>query len=85
MGLVSCPLTDPLKQTRDRLALACEVFDGDGYPQALIRLGQALADSDPLPVVERLSLADDELGQGHPLGSRHKRRNSRPGSVHALH
>jgi hypothetical protein len=58
LGLVSCPLTDPLKQTRDRLALACEVFDGDGYPQALIRLGQASADSDPLPVVERLSLAE---------------------------
>ena len=58
LGLVSCPLTDPLKQTRDRLALACEVFDGDGYPQALIRLGQAPADSDPLPVVERLSLAE---------------------------
>ena len=58
LGLVSCPLTDPLKQTRARLALACEVFDGDGYPQALIRLGQAPADSDPLPVVERLSLAE---------------------------
>ena len=58
LGLVSCPLTDPLKQTRDRLALACEVFDGNGYPQALIRLGQASADSDPLPVVKRLSLAE---------------------------
>ncbi len=58
LGLVSCPLTDPLKQTRDRLALACEVFDGDGYPQALIRLGQPPADIDPLPVVERLSVAE---------------------------
>ena len=58
LGLVSCPLTDPLKQTRDRLALACEVFDGHGYPQALIRLGQASAHSDPLPMVERLSLAE---------------------------
>ncbi|MBX7432420.1 nitroreductase [Mycobacterium sp. Y57] len=58
LGLVSCPLTDPLKRTRDRLALACEVFDGNGYPQALIRLGQASADSDPLPLVKRLSLAE---------------------------
>ncbi|MGE5697500.1 MAG: nitroreductase [Candidatus Sericytochromatia bacterium] len=58
LGLVSCPLTDPLKQTRDRLALACEVFDGDGYPQTLIRLGQASADRDPLPVVDRLSIAE---------------------------
>jgi nitroreductase len=57
LGLVSCPLTDPLKPTRDRLALACEVFDGDRYPQALIRLGQASTHNEPLPPVERLSLA----------------------------
>ncbi|OBF30469.1 nitroreductase [Mycobacterium sp. ACS4331] len=56
LGLANCPLTDPLKQTRDRLALAAEVFDGDAYPQALMRLGHAPAD--PLPVVERLSVAE---------------------------
>jgi nitroreductase len=58
LGLSSCPLTDPLKPTRDRLALACEVFDCNGYPQALIRLGRAPADTSPLPPVERLSLAE---------------------------
>jgi nitroreductase len=58
LGLASCPLTDPLKPTRDRLALACEVFDGNGYPQALIRLGRASADRDPLPAVDRLPLAE---------------------------
>jgi nitroreductase len=58
LGLNSCPLTDPLKPTRDRLALACEVFDGNGYPQALIRLGQASPDSDPLPPIERLAIAE---------------------------
>ncbi|MDN4516516.1 nitroreductase [Mycolicibacterium austroafricanum] len=52
LGLASCPLTEPLKDARDRLALACEVFDGEAYPQALIRLGQPAA-GDPLPAVER--------------------------------
>lgn len=51
LGLASCPLTEPLKNPRDRLALACEVFDGEAYPQALIRLGPAAGD--PLPAVER--------------------------------
>jgi hypothetical protein len=58
MGLVSCPLTDPLRNSRDRLALACEVFDGDAYPQVLIRLGSAAPDPNPLPAVERRSVAD---------------------------
>lgn len=64
MGLVSCPLTDPLKITRDRLALACEVFDGDAYPQVLIRLGSAAADGNPLPAVERRSVADTTTWDG---------------------
>ena len=58
MGLVSCPLTDPLRNSRDRLALACEVFDGDAYPQVLIRLGSAAPDPNPLPGIERRSVAD---------------------------
>lgn len=58
MGLASCPLTDPLRTTRDRLTLACEVFDGDAYPQVLIRLGSAAADDNPLPPIERRSVAD---------------------------
>jgi nitroreductase len=39
LGLASCPLTDPLNDMRSRLALACEVFDGEAHPQTLIRLG----------------------------------------------
>ena len=58
LGLVSCPLTDPLRNSRDRLALACEVFDGDAYPQVLIRLGSAAADPNPLAAIERRSVAD---------------------------
>lgn len=39
LGVASCALTDPLHDGRNRLALGCEVFDGESYPQALIRVG----------------------------------------------
>ena len=48
LGLASCPLTEPLNDMRSRLGLACEVFDGEAHPQALIRIGLAPAD-DALP------------------------------------
>jgi hypothetical protein len=57
LGLATCPLTEPLRRTRSRLTLACDVFDGQAYPQALIRLGQQTA-GDPLPPVERRSVAE---------------------------
>ncbi|MBO0678753.1 nitroreductase [Mycolicibacterium sp. S2-37] len=57
LGLVTCPLTEPLRDTRNRLALACEVFDGEAQPQALIRLGMQSA-GDPLPPAERRSVAE---------------------------
>ncbi len=54
MGLASCPLTDPLNDMRSRLALACEVFDGEAHPQALIRLGlPPVADVTPPPTGRR--------------------------------
>lgn len=52
MGLASCPLTEPLNDMRSRLGLACEVFDGEAHPQALIRLG--------LPPADDLSQAQTE-------------------------
>lgn len=59
MGLASCPLTTPLTDTRSRLSLACEVFDGEAYPQVLIRLGWAPADGSAPPVVlERRSVSE---------------------------
>lgn len=58
MGLATCPLTTPLSDTRSRLSLACEVFDGDAYPQVLIRVGWAPADGPPLPVLERRSVRE---------------------------
>ena len=41
LELASCALTDPLHDGRNRLALGCEVFDGESYPQVLIRVGAA--------------------------------------------
>jgi hypothetical protein len=58
MGLASCPLTEPLTDIRNRLALSCEVFDGEAYPQALIRLGWAPASSQPLVPVARRPVAE---------------------------
>ncbi len=72
MGLATCPLTKPLKNTRNRLALACEVFDGEAYPQMLIRLGWAPTNGDPLAPVERRSVGetitwDQEASTSGPL------------------
>lgn len=58
MGLATCPLTEPLTETRDRLALACEVFDGEAYPQLLIRVGWAAGNGDQLAPGERRSLGE---------------------------
>lgn len=58
MGLASCPLTTPLRDTRSRLSLACEVFDGEAYPQVLIRMGWAPADGDLIPQPPRRSLSE---------------------------
>jgi len=53
MGLVSCPLTEPLNDMRGRLGLACELFDGQAHPQALIRLGLPPIDEAPQPPTAR--------------------------------
>jgi hypothetical protein len=57
-GLASCPLTAPLNDMRTRLALACEVFDGEAHPQALIRLGLPPADDQPWLPTERRPLSE---------------------------
>jgi len=67
MGMATCPLTEPLKDTRNRLALACEVFDGEAHPQMLIRLGWAPTDGDPLAPVERRSVAETATWDQKPL------------------
>jgi nitroreductase len=58
LGLASCPFTAPLDDQRARLALACDLFDGDAYPQVLIRLGVAPSDGATLLPVPRRSVAE---------------------------
>ena len=53
LGLATCPLTEPLNDMRSRLGLACEVFDGEAHPQALIRLGLPPEDEASPPPTER--------------------------------
>jgi nitroreductase len=57
LGFASCPVTAPLSETRNRLALACEVFDAEAYPQAMLRFGWP-PDGAPLPVIARRPVAD---------------------------
>ncbi|MCB0926032.1 MAG: nitroreductase [Mycobacterium sp.] len=56
IGLASCPLTEPLNDMRTRLALACEVFEGEAHPQTLIRIGLPPADDEPTPRTQRRSV-----------------------------
>ena len=58
LGLASCPITAPLNEMRSRLALACEVFDGEAHPQTLIRLGLAPADAASPPRTERRPVSE---------------------------
>jgi nitroreductase len=58
LGLSTCPLTLPLNDARSRLALACEVFDGEAHPQALIRLGVPASDADPPPLLPRRTVSE---------------------------
>lgn len=71
MDLASCPLTEPLNDFGSRLTLACEVFDGESHPQALIRLGEPASEADPPPLLPRRSVNEtttwaestDRIGQ----------------------
>ena len=58
MGLASCPLTEPLNDMGSRLRLACEVFDGEAHPQALIRLGLPPRDDETQPSTERRPVSE---------------------------
>lgn len=58
MGLATCPLTEPLNDMRSRLGLACEVFDGEAHPQALIRLGIPPAGDSAQPPTDRRPVSE---------------------------
>ena len=58
LGLATCPVTEPLDDAGARLALACEVFDGEAHPQVLIRVGVPASESHPLAPVERKTVSE---------------------------
>ncbi|HEY3466346.1 MAG TPA: NAD(P)H nitroreductase [Amycolatopsis sp.] len=56
-GLSSCPLTEPL-ELRDVRENIAEHVTGGSYPQMVLRIGWAPANTDPLPATPRRDLAD---------------------------
>ncbi|MEW5809229.1 MAG: nitroreductase [Actinomycetota bacterium] len=58
LGLSSCPLTEPLRQGRDRVTLACEVFDAVKHPQMLLRIGTRPTAAPDIPAVGRRPLTE---------------------------
>ncbi len=58
LGLASCPLTEPLRPARDRVAVACDVFDGTKHPQMLLRIGTQPIDVPEVAGVFRRPLAE---------------------------
>ncbi|WP_029367441.1 Acg family FMN-binding oxidoreductase [Mycobacterium sp. UM_WWY] len=52
-GLSSCPITEPLEVVASRESIRKGVFDGESYPQMLLRIGWAPVNADPLPATPR--------------------------------
>ncbi|MEH3141800.1 MAG: nitroreductase family protein [Mycobacterium kyogaense] len=64
LGLASCLVTEPLRSARDRVALACDVFDGTRRPQMLIRIGAPPAEAPDVPDTLRRPLAETTTWAG---------------------
>ncbi|ORB74389.1 Acg family FMN-binding oxidoreductase [Mycobacterium scrofulaceum] len=58
LGLVSCPVTEPLETPGTRAAVQADIFGDSNYPQMLLRVGWAPINADPLPATPRRDLAD---------------------------
>ncbi|MGW0161052.1 Acg family FMN-binding oxidoreductase [Mycobacterium sp. NPDC003323] len=57
-GLASCIFTEPLEIVETRDALQMSVFGLSHFPQALVRVGWAPVNADPLPATPRQMLRD---------------------------
>ncbi|MGB0437485.1 MAG: Acg family FMN-binding oxidoreductase [Mycobacterium sp.] len=57
-GLASCPITEPLEVADTREAVRRDVFDTEGYPQMLLRVGWAPVNADPLPSTPRREFSE---------------------------
>ena len=58
LGLVSCPVTEPLEIPEARDAVRADAFGDDTFPQMLLRVGWAPVNADPLPPTPRRPLDD---------------------------
>ena len=58
LGLVSCPITEPLEIPETRETVRTDVLGEDGFPQMLLRIGWAPVNADPLPSTPRRDLSE---------------------------
>lgn len=58
LGLATCPVYEPLAVDATREAARESIFDSDGFPQMLVRIGWAPVNADPLPSTPRRALSD---------------------------
>jgi nitroreductase len=58
LGLATCPVTEPLELGETRDAIRADAFDGEQFPQMLLRVGWAPVNADPLPSTPRRPLDD---------------------------
>ncbi len=58
VGLASCIFTEPLEIVATRDALQAEIFGATHFPQALVRVGWAPINADPLPATPRRRLSE---------------------------
>ncbi|WP_280484188.1 Acg family FMN-binding oxidoreductase [Nocardia farcinica] len=58
IGLATCPLTEPLEVGEQRDLIRRGVLNGTAHPQAVLRVGWAPADAEPLPRTPRRPVTD---------------------------
>lgn len=58
MGMSTCPVTEALELSDTREAIRSDAFDGNEFPQMLVRVGWAPVNADPLPSTPRRPLED---------------------------
>lgn len=58
MGLVGCPVTEPLELADTRAAVRSNIFGDRDFPQMLLRVGWAPINADPLPPTPRRELSE---------------------------
>lgn len=58
LGMASCPVTEVLEVGETRDAIRADAFDGEEFPQMLVRVGWPPVNADPLPATPRRPLSE---------------------------